>query len=121
MHALVVSDETAIEYSLRVAAMVQMQYPAMMKRIDDGDSGSDIYHRLREDLDLIRELKGAPLWSATSIEAKVALAGFSAASALYQTLRWTGLAAPQREALVMMASSVRYLSGAAGANAERQS
>jgi hypothetical protein len=119
MHALVVSDAKAIEYSLRVASMVQMRYPDAMKRIDRGESGADLHAQLLDDMRTVEAVHGRTSWMAARIEVKVAMTGFALASVAYRMASIAGLAGPRREALTTMVSSVRYLSGAAGAQAER--
>ncbi len=117
VHSEIVNDKVILLHANRVAARVQMRYPQALESLQNDDAAlpaEQLFRDLLDDWRVARSMigKGRP-----PAAFRIAVLGFSTARLLYSISSALVLRQATRQALVIMATSVRYFAGVAGGQA----
>ena len=117
MHSEIVNDKVILLHSNRMAARAHMRYPCALESLEGREAvieADRLFRDLPEDWKLVRSMIGR---DRPPLAFRIAALGFSTARCLYNAANALALPQVARHSLMVMATSVRYFAGVAGARA----
>ena len=118
MHSEIVNDKVILLHSNRMAARAHMRYPCALECLECREAvieADRMFRDLLEDWKLVRSMIGRD--RPPPLAFRIAALGFSTARFLYNAANALALPQVARQSLMVMATSVRYFAGVAGARA----